>query len=90
MKVRDDQRISQGGIGVFELAVRFSAIDLHSDGVRGGQEQDITAGVNWYPDVNIRVMADYVHAHAQPAAFQVGQGSTVESDIFVGRVNFYW
>ena len=90
VKVRDDQRISQGGLGVFELAVRFSAIDLRSGEVRRGQEQDFTTGINWYPDANVRIMADYVHARANPAAFQVGQGATVDSNIFVGRVNFYW
>ena len=43
-----------------------------------------------YPDRNIRFMAYYVHAHADPAAFSVGKGAKIDSDLVVGRVNFYW
>ena len=90
VQVEEEQRISRGGIGVFELAARFSAIDLKSKNTLGGYEQDVSAGVNWYPDRNIRFMADYVHAEADPAAFSVSKGQKIESDIFVGRLNFFW
>ena len=92
--IDDSQRISQGGYGVFELAGRFSAIDLTSKNTTGGHEEDFTAGLNWYPDRNIRVMADYVHADADPSAIKAVPAAAgfqkVNSDIFVGRVNFSW
>lgn len=90
VQVEDAQRISKGGFGVFELAGRYSSIDLASRNTRGGHEEDFTAGLNWYPDRNIRFMADYVHARAEPAAFSISRGQKIESDIFVGRVNFFW
>ena len=90
VQVEDSQRISQGGIGVWEVAARYSAIDLRTTGLRGGAEQDVSAGINWYPDRNIRMMADYVHASANPAAFTIAKGNKIESDIFTGRVQFNW
>ena len=87
--VEDGERVSRGGIGVFELGGRFSAIDLRSGAVKGGAERDATVGLNWYPDNNIRFMADYVRAHADPSAASV-TGKRVDSDIFVGRLQVFW
>ena len=83
VQVENGQRISQGGFGVFEAAARYSALDLQTTGVRGGSEQDATAGLNWYPDRNLKVMTDYVHAWVQPTAFSVGKSRNVESDAVV-------
>ena len=79
-------RVSAGGIGAWELAARFSAINLNNgpysgatftnllvaaqgnqaasafvanSGVLGGREEDMTLGVNWYPDPGFRVMANW-------------------------------
>lgn len=88
VEVEEGQRVARGGIGVFELGARFSAIDLADRTVRGGIERDVTLGLNWYPEKNVKVMADYVRAHAQPSV-QLG-GRTVDADIFIGRFQLYW
>jgi phosphate-selective porin OprO/OprP len=51
--------------GAWELAARFSRLDLDSAGVSGGVLNDVTAGVNWYLNPNMRVMLNYVRAHRQ-------------------------
>lgn len=88
VEVGDSQRVVNGGVGVFELGARFSALDLQDRTTRGGVEQDATVGLNWYPDRNVKVMGDYVRAHARPSA-QL-DGRTVDTDIFIGRLQFYW
>jgi phosphate-selective porin OprO/OprP len=62
------QRVSHGGFGVFELAARYSVVDLSDRDIRGGFQQDVTAGLNWYPEPFIRLMANYIHAWADPTA----------------------
>jgi phosphate-selective porin OprO/OprP len=57
--------------------------------VKGGAERDATVGVNWYPDDNIRLMADYTRAHADPSASSV-TGRKIDSDLFVGRLQVAW
>ncbi|MBV8888546.1 MAG: porin [Alphaproteobacteria bacterium] len=60
------------GLGAFELAGRFSTVDLNdnftpgaapgsTNAVGGGKQTVYTAGLNWYPSANIRFMFDYLH-----------------------------
>jgi phosphate-selective porin OprO/OprP len=60
------------GIGAWELAARYSVLDLNDNagvagaatplgGVRGGEQKIWTAGVNWYPNNAIRFVLDYQH-----------------------------
>ena len=51
-----------GGSGAWEIALRFSSIDLTDGGVFGGEQDDITLGVNWYPNPATRLMFNYVSA----------------------------
>ncbi|WP_375459295.1 OprO/OprP family phosphate-selective porin [uncultured Enterovirga sp.] len=74
------QRVSRGGSGVFEFAARYSAVELTSRNIRGGYQQDVTAGLNWYPEPFIRIMANYVHAWADPTAAKV-TGRATQADI---------
>jgi phosphate-selective porin OprO and OprP len=61
------------GLGAWELAFRYSTIDLNSDftpgvvpaatsnAVGGGRQTVYAAGLNWYPNANIRFLFDYLH-----------------------------
>ena len=53
---------TKGGWGALEAALRFSYVDLNSRSIQGGEEANITAGLNWYLNGNTRVMFNYVHA----------------------------
>jgi phosphate-selective porin OprO/OprP len=60
----------RGGWGAWELAVRYSDSDLNyqpgapgtlqtGSSIRGGEDKNFTAGVNWYWNSVARVMLDY-------------------------------
>ena len=53
-----------GGSGAWEVAARFSWLNLNDNGIQGGQLTDWTAGVNWYWNPNTKLVFNYVHARA--------------------------
>jgi phosphate-selective porin OprO/OprP len=58
------------GLGAFEVAARYSVVDLNYhegadgaatplDGIRGGRQETVAAGLNWYLNNAIRFSFDY-------------------------------
>jgi phosphate-selective porin OprO/OprP len=98
--------LKTGALGAWELGVRYSSIDLNYhagsagaapavDAVRGGDEQNWTFGLNWYPNSVARFMLDYAQVkidrlspnaanYQTPAGAQIGQTYGVLS----GRAQF--
>ena len=58
-------RLRQGGWGAWELGLRYSYLDLNGAAIKGGEERNITLGVNWYQKQKIRVMFNYIHANVK-------------------------
>jgi phosphate-selective porin OprO and OprP len=78
-RVVPEHSFTDGGIGAWELAVRYSYTDLNDEGVSGGRLNDITGGVNWYMNPNSKVQFNDVNA-------KVDRGTTEgTADIFQGR-----
>jgi len=76
----------KGTWGAWELATRFSYLDLTDAGIRGGEMWDVTAGINWYAAPNVRVMLNYVHSHVKNRQLVAG-GSDISGsgDILQSR-----
>lgn len=61
------------GGGAWELAFRYSTIDLTDGAISGGEEDNISIGLNWYPNPVTRLMINYVNADVDG----VGEGDFI-------------
>jgi phosphate-selective porin OprO/OprP len=52
----------QGQLGAWEATLRYSSLDLTNNTVTGGELTDITAGLNWHLNPNMRLMFNYIRA----------------------------
>lgn len=51
-----------GGRGAWEIALRYSTLDLSDAGIDGGEVDDFTVALNWYLNPASRLMMDYVRS----------------------------
>lgn len=71
------------GPGAWEVAARYSWIDLNDSGVTGGELHDVTLGLNWYLNPYTKVMWNYIH----PMLERGGPGTTT-ADLYGMRCQF--
>ncbi|MDP1626149.1 porin [Parvibaculum sp.] len=61
-----------GGFGAWEVAVRYSQADLTdtvtANNRRGGEQDIITVGLNWYANSNVRFMLNYLDVDVEDRA----------------------
>jgi phosphate-selective porin OprO/OprP len=88
--------LANGTWGAFEVAGRYSLIDLNyhegapgfapgADAVRGGEQRIITGGLNWYPNTFVRFALDIQDVHIDrlspsAATFGTPAGAQVGQD----------
>ncbi len=71
----------KNGIGAWEVAVRFSNLNLSDTdaGILGGRANNYTVGINWYPNPNFVMMLNYTN---------VNNSENATGDGFVGGDKF--
>lgn len=71
------------GPGAWELAIRFSHVDLNNGGITGGRLSDMSFGVNWYLNPYFRITSNYIHAYQYATA-----GRSGPADFWGIRLNY--
>lgn len=62
-RVKPDHNVgADGGSGAWEIAARWSYIDLNDRNIAGGRLNNITAGLNWYLNPRTKIQFNYIRA----------------------------
>jgi phosphate-selective porin OprO/OprP len=78
------------GSGLWQVGLRYDATDLTDAPVFGGDEQNLTLGVNWYWRTNFKFMANYVKVSSDRFNRTLGREVSDDPSIAEARVQFYW
>ncbi len=49
--------------GAWQLGARYQKADLSDEGIQGGTTQDVTIGLNWFINPNMKYQLNYVWTH---------------------------
>ncbi|MDZ7736879.1 MAG: porin [Gammaproteobacteria bacterium] len=74
-----------GGTGAWEIAVRYSNLDLNDGPIMGGEMKNTTVGLNWYFNPYARMMLNWVSYDAEDSPIAVA-GNNIEGDVIGTRV----
>jgi phosphate-selective porin OprO and OprP len=73
------------GTGAWELALRWSYINLNDENINGGRLADVTAGLNWYLNGYTKIQFNYIRAYQ--SGFVLPNAAT---DIYGLRAQVDW
>ncbi|MEA3367363.1 MAG: porin [Planctomycetota bacterium] len=89
-RVKPKKNWDEDGPGAWEIAGRYSQLDLDDAGIEGGVMENYTLGLNWYLNPNVRMMWNYIHCEVEyigglgaPVAFQ---NINDDTDIIIMRL----
>ncbi|HET6545329.1 MAG TPA: porin [Rhodanobacteraceae bacterium] len=79
----------QHAYGAFELALRFSELDLDDGPFVGGKELDWTVGLNWYLGQHFKMQANYVRISSERSPVVVN-ATDIDPRVFELRTQVYF
>lgn len=70
--VKPRKNFGEGGVGAWEVALRFSSTDLNDRVIAGGKMTEWTTGINWYLNPASRLQLNYVLANVDEIGWSHG------------------
>jgi phosphate-selective porin OprO/OprP len=83
--IEPNNPLGAGGIGAWEVGLRYSQLALNDGDIEGGREDNITLGLNWYVNDNIRFMLNYIYADVEG-----GINGDEDFNIYQARAQVTW
>ncbi len=70
----DGDRWTPAGIGAWELAARYTYLNLTDKGINGGRLNSVTLGLNWYMNPNAKMQFNYDYLYRDNVTNTLAKG----------------
>ena len=78
--------VGGGGLGAFQINLRYDHLDLNDGGITGGRQQAYGASLIWIPQDHVRFLLNYGHLRYRDAAVPAAGGDrSYGIDVFGAR-----
>jgi phosphate-selective porin OprO/OprP len=77
--------VGEGGLGAFQINLRYDHLDLNDDGIRGGRQQGYLASLIWIPQDHVRFYVNYGRLQYEDAAIPAGGDRKYGIDVLGAR-----
>jgi len=86
LKPKNNFSPANGNWGAFELAARYAAVNMNDEDRQNGALTNMSIGLNWYMNENIRFMADFTKSLSlKNGAMVPASGDTSDLDVYQFR-----
>lgn len=79
--------------GAWEVAARYSMVNLNDEDIHGGKEHNVSVSLGWYVNENVKILGNYIHARIDPTR-ELGASNPSPNhrslDIIGLRSQFVW
>ena len=89
MDIKSPFNREQGAWGAWQVAARYTEIDLNDHDVFGGKYKGITLGLNWYIYPNIHWGLNYGHFNIKDSYAEAGIDDA-DAEVFKTRLQVYF
>jgi phosphate-selective porin OprO/OprP len=76
-----------GGFGAWEVAARWSYLDLTDREIRGGSMENLTFGLNWYVNPYCKCVFNYIHSWSESR--QIRNGSIIGGTLIASQTDAF-
>lgn len=77
----------EGSLGAWELAARWSYLDLTDGPILGGDMQNLTVGLNWYVNPYCKCVFNYIHSWTTSRTIR--NGTILSNDFLSSQTNAF-
>jgi phosphate-selective porin OprO/OprP len=87
-RITSPRGLDKGGLGTWQINLRYDWLDLDDRGVRGGTQRTLGTSLVWVPMNHVKFMADFLHIMVEDTPILAGANDDYDVDVIGLRAQY--